>query len=127
MNKVLLIGRTTKDIDLRYTQSQKPVASFSLAVDRRGRDGGVDFFDCVAWNGTAEAMSNYVPKGSKIAVFGRLQTRSYENRDGINVRVVEVVAEDVEFIDTRRNGEATRSADPRPAQYVHPDDDELPL
>ena len=125
MNKIFLIGRTTKDVELRVTQTGKPVASFSLAVDRRTKQDGADFFDCVAWNGTAEAMDKYVRKGSKIAVTGRLQTRNYKNRDGVTIYKTEVVAEEVDFLDTRSAAEAT--PEPRPAEFAETDEEGLPF
>lgn len=100
MNTVMLIGRLTKDIEIRSTQTGKPVASFSLAVDRRGKDAGADFISCVAWNQTAEAMNRYLHKGSKIAVVGRLQTRTYDGRDGKRY-VTEVIVNEVDFLDTK--------------------------
>lgn len=116
MNKVVLIGRTTKEIDLRYTQSNKAVASFTLAVDRRGE--GADFISCVAWGNTAEVMSKYVRKGNKIGIHGHISTRSYD-KNGQKVYVTEVVADEVEFLEKReqKNG------------FVEMDDDdgELPF
>lgn len=100
MNKVVLIGRLTKDIEIRSTQTGKPVAAFSLAVDRRGKDAGADFINCVAWNQTAEAMNRYLHKGSKIAVVGRIQTRTYDGRDGKRY-VTEVIVNEVDFLDTK--------------------------
>lgn len=103
MNKTLLIGRTTKDPDIRYTQSEQPmtIARFSLAVDRRfKRDGdnqSTDFISCVAFGKTAEFIEKYVFKGTKIAVEGRIQTGSYTNNDGNKVYTTDVVVEQVEF------------------------------
>ena len=101
MNKVTLIGRLTKDIELRKTQSGKAVTSFSLAVDRRTKDEGADFISCVAWGTTAEAMNRFLNKGSKIAVAGRISVRKYE-KDGKKNYVTEVVADEVEFLDSKR-------------------------
>lgn len=100
MNKVVLIGRTTKDIELRYTKSNKAVATFTLAVDRRSKDDGADFISCVVWGNTAEAMHNYVKKGHKVGISGHIATRSYD-RDGQKVYVTEVVADEVEFLEKR--------------------------
>lgn len=102
MNKTLLIGRTTKDPDIRYTQSEQSmaIARFSLAVDRRfKRDGeqSADFISCVAFGKTAEFIEKYVFKGTKIAVEGRIQTGSYTNNDGNKVYTTDVVVEQVEF------------------------------
>ena len=87
LNHITIMGRLTRDPELRYTQSQTPVASFTLAVDRdfASRDGGerqTDFIDCVGWNQIAELISKYLHKGSQIAVTGRLQTRTFEDKDG---------------------------------------------
>lgn len=102
MNKTLLIGRTTKDLDIRYTQSEQPmtIARFNLAVDRRFKKEGeqsADFISCVAFGKTAEFIEKYVFKGTKIAVEGRIQTGSYTNNDGNKVYTTEVVVEQVEF------------------------------
>ena len=102
MNKTLLIGRTTKDPDIRYTQSEQPmtIARFNLAVDRRFKKEGeqsADFISCVAFGKTAEFIEKYVFKGTKIAVEGRIQTGSYTNKDGNKVYTTDVVVEQVEF------------------------------
>ena len=85
MNKVILIGRLTANPEMRYTQNEKPVASYSLAVDRQGE--GADFINCVAWNKNAEFASKYLTKGTKIAIEGRIQSRSYDDKDGKKVYV----------------------------------------
>ncbi len=87
LNHITIMGRLTRDPELRYTQSQTPVASFTLAVDRDfgGRDGGekqTDFIDCVAWRSTAEFVSKYFAKGSMAVVSGRLQIRDWTDREG---------------------------------------------
>ena len=102
MNKTLLIGRTTKDPDIRYTQNEQPmtIARFNLAVDRRFKKDGeqsADFISCVAFGKTAEFIEKYVFKGTKIAVEGRIQTGSYTNKDGNKVYTTDVVVEQVEF------------------------------
>lgn len=101
MNKVELIGRITKDLELRYTQSQKPVLSFSIAVNKRiNGENSADFINCVAWNTTAEFISKYFKKGQAIAVIGRLQNRSYEDDKGKHY-ITEVVVEETEFVGTK--------------------------
>ena len=97
LNHITIMGRLTRDPELRYTQSQTPVASFTLAVDRDfgGRDGGekqTDFIDCVAWRSTAEFVSKYFAKGSMAVVSGRLQIRDWTDREGGKRRSAEVVA-----------------------------------
>ncbi|MDQ0190933.1 single-stranded DNA-binding protein [Alicyclobacillus cycloheptanicus] len=103
LNRVILIGRLTQDPELRYTNSGTAVASFSLAVDRaRPNQAGereTDFINIVVWQKQAELCAQYLHKGRLAAVDGRLQIRSYENREGQKVRVAEVVAETVRFLD----------------------------
>lgn len=101
MNRVVLVGRLTKDAELRYTPSGVAVASFTLAVNRpfanQQGEREADFINVVAWRKTAENLANYTTKGSLVAVDGRLQTRSYE-KDGRRVYVTEVVADTVQFL-----------------------------
>ena len=111
MNKTLLIGRTTKDPDIRYTQSEQPmtIARFNLAVDRRFKKDGeqsADFISCVAFGKTAEFIEKYVFKGTKIAVEGRIQTGSYTNKDGNKVYTTDVVVEQVEFAGSKTDSES---------------------
>ena len=111
MNKTLLIGRTTKDPDIRYTQSEQPItiARFNLAVDRRFKKEGeqsADFISCVAFGKTAEFIEKYVFKGTKIAVEGRIQTGSYTNNDGNKVYTTDVVVEQVEFAGSKTDSES---------------------
>lgn len=111
MNKTLLIGRTTKDPDIRYTQSEQPmtIARFNLAVDRRFKKEGeqsADFISCVAFGKTAEFIEKYVFKGTKIAVEGRIQTGSYTNKDGNKVYTTDVVVEQVEFAGSKTDSES---------------------
>ncbi|MGI6511908.1 MAG: single-stranded DNA-binding protein [Catenisphaera adipataccumulans] len=104
VNRVVLIGRLTRDLELRRTQSGTSVLSFTLAVGRRSPQPGqpdADFINCVAWSKTAELMAQYLHKGSMCAVEGRIQTRNYENNQGQRVYVTEVVAESVQFLDSR--------------------------
>ena len=103
LNDVKLMGRFTRDPELRYTNSQKPVASFTLAVDRDGKDNGTDFIDCVAWNGTAEFVSKYFGKGKMAVVSGKLQIRDWTDKDGNKRRSAEVVVRDIYFGDSNRN------------------------
>lgn len=113
MNHFVGIGRLTRDPEVRYTQSGKACAKFTLAIDRR-RSGDdkqqVDFIQCVAWEKTAEVISQYCTKGKKIAVEGRIQTRSYDAKDGTKRYVTEVVVQSMEFCDSKCGG--TSSAAP---------------
>ncbi len=109
LNKVILMGRLTRDPELRHTQSDIPVASFSLAVDRgfSRRDDSqqnVDFINIVAWRGTAEFVSKWFSKGQLVAVSGRLQVRNYKDRDGNNRTACEVVADECFFAESKRDG-----------------------
>ena len=113
MNKVQLMGRLTRDPELRVTQtSGTPVLNVGLAVDRRfARDGQqtVDFFDLVVWGKSAEAFATHLRKGRQIAVSGRLQQRSYETQDGAKRHVVEVVVEDWYFCGSKPEGASSTS------------------
>ena len=108
LNHITIMGRLTRDPKLRYTQSQTPVASFTLAVDRDigSRDGGekqTDFIDCVAWRQTAEFVSKYFTKGRMAVVSGRLQIRDWTDREGGKRRSAELVVDNVYFGDSRRD------------------------
>jgi single-strand DNA-binding protein len=105
MNKVVLIGRLTKDPDLRYTSSNVPAASFTIAVNRPFQNqSGVreaDFINVVIWRKQAENVKKYITKGSLVAVEGRIQTRNYDDKDGKKVYVTEVVADNVQFLESK--------------------------
>ena len=114
LNHITIMGRLTRDPELRYTQSQTPVASFTLAVDRDfgGRDGGekqTDFIDCVAWRSTAEFVSKYFAKGSMAVVSGRLQIRDWTDREGGKRRSAEVVVDNMYFGESKRGNEGASS------------------
>ena len=101
MNQVSIIGRLGADVELRYTQSGKAVSRMSVAVNERyGDNERVYWFPVICWNGLAETVSNYLHKGSKTAIAGRLTTRSFENDDG-NKTVTEIVAHSVDFLDPK--------------------------
>ena len=109
MNKVILIGRLVKDPEMRYTQSGKGVCSFVLAVDRRFSKEGqqtADFIPIVAWNKLAEIVGDNLTKGRRISVEGRMQVRNYDAQDGTKRYVTEVIADEVEFLDSKRDGQA---------------------
>ena len=114
LNHITIMGRLTRDPELRMTQSQTQVASFTLAVDRDfvGRGDGerqTDFIDCVAWRQTAEFVSKYFTKGRMAVVSGRLQSRKWETREGEKRTSWEVVADNVYFGDSRRDGDSNES------------------
>lgn len=115
MNIVVLMGRLARDVELRYTPSGTPVAGFTVAVDRRPNAEGqreTDFIDVVAWQRLAEVCAEHLVKGQRVGVEGRLQVRSYEDRDGHRRRAVEVVAEDVRFLDKPRSKDEDQDAMP---------------
>lgn len=108
MNQVVLMGRLTRDPELRHTQTGTAVASFSLAVDRgyTSKDGGerqTDFIDIVAWRGTAEFVSKYFTKGQMAAVTGRLQIRDWTDKEGNKRKSAEVVAENIYFTESKKS------------------------
>lgn len=109
MNKVILMGRLTRDPEVRYTQgdNQMAIARYTLAVDRRfnrnGDENTADFISCVAFGKSGEFAERYLRKGTKIAVTGRIQTGSYTNKDGVRVYTTEVVVEDQEFAESKNS------------------------
>lgn len=108
MNRVVLVGRLTKDPELRYTPSGVAIATFTLAVNRtftnQQGEREADFINCVVWRKPAENVANFLKKGSLAGVDGRIQTRSYEGQDGKRVYVTEVLAESVQFLEPRNAG-----------------------
>ena len=110
MNKVILMGRLTRDPEVRYTQTNNTlVASFSLAVNRRfvrqGEERQADFINIVAWSKTGEFVSKYFKKGQQVAIVGRIQTRTWDDEQGQKHYVTEVVAEEAYFADSKRDGD----------------------
>lgn len=112
MNNVCLIGRLTKDVEERRTQNGTPVAMFTLAVDRKKREDGADFINCVVWDKAAETIAQYVHKGDRFGVVGRLSTRSYDGKDGKKVFVTEVVVSNFQFLESKRKSEEKPSVTP---------------
>ena len=112
LNVAIIMGRLTRDPELRRTNSGKPVASFTVAVDRdyaaEGQEKETDFIDCVAWNGTAEFVSKYFTKGSMIVVNGRLQLRNWTDKEGNKRRSAEILAGNVYFGESKKSQEGTR-------------------
>ena len=155
LNKVVLMGRLTRDPELKHTQSNTSVTSFTLAVDRsftrQGEERQTDFIDIVAWRSTAEFVTRYFRKGQLVAVSGRLQTRKWQDNQGNNRTAYEVVADEVFFAESRRENsggadsyqpsgpssfappapqEAPRAETPKPSTSAYDDfsdDDELPF
>ena len=122
LNKVTVMGRITKDIELRRTQSGKACANFSIACERDfSKDKETDFFDIVAWEKTAEFIEKYFSKGRMIVISGKLQTRSWQDKDGNKRKAVEVVAENVYFGDSKTEPQAagySPNGFTKPAEFV---------
>jgi single-strand DNA-binding protein len=119
MNKVILIGRLTRDPEIRYTTNgddQKAVARYTLAVDRFGKDKTADFIGCVTFGKSAEFAEKYLHKGTKIAIEGRIQTGSYEKQDGTKVYTTNVIVEKHEFVESKAasSGSASTAAETAP-------------
>lgn len=115
INRVVLVGRLTKDADLRYTSSGTAVASFTVAVNRQftnqSGEREADFINCVAWRKTAETLANFTRKGSLVGVEGRIQTRSYDNQQGQRVYVTEVVVDTFSMLESKSTNEQRQSHD----------------
>ena len=139
MNKVVLIGRLTRDPELRYTGNNTPVASFSLAVNRnysnQQGEREADFINIVVWRKQAENVKNYLTQGSQVAIDGRLQTRTYDDQNGQRRYITEVIADNVEFLSTKNSnadGAVDDGAKPKTKtetvnKFEPIDDDNLPF
>lgn len=138
MNKIMLLGRLTKDVETRYTQTNNSlVATFTLAVNRRfakeGEERQTDFINIVAWGKTGEFCSKYFKKGLQVALVGRLQTRSYEDNNGQKKYITEVIAEEVYFADSNNRQTTDSSILNSPVntqiedEGIFSSDDELPF
>ncbi|MBQ9019543.1 MAG: single-stranded DNA-binding protein [Bacilli bacterium] len=126
MNKVVLIGRLTRDPELRYTGSNTPVATFSLAVNRnftnQNGEREADFINIVVWRKQAENVKNFLTQGSQVAVEGRIQTRTYDGQDGQKRYITEVVADNVEFLGSKNssnnsNSGSSKNTEPTPYDF----------
>lgn len=110
LNKAILMGRLTRDPEIRYTQNNIPVVSFSIAVDRnysgQGAERQTDFIDIVAWRKTAEFVSNWFAKGQMIVVVGSIQSRRWQDKNGNNRTSIEVVADEVQFGESKKSRES---------------------
>lgn len=131
LNKAILMGRLCANPELRSTNNNTPVCTFTLAVDRRGKDDGVDFIDIVVWSKTAEFVSKYFTKGMQVAVAGRIQTRNWEDKQGNKRKSVEVVADEVHFAEGKKSGGNEQVGDPMAAlggfDSLPDDDGDLPF
>ena len=123
LNNVSLVGRLTKDVDLRYTPSNVAVATFTLAVNRTFKNENgereADFINCVMWRQQAEILANWAKKGALIGITGRIQTRSYDNQQGQRVYVTEVVAETFQLLESK--GQQGNQGQQKQAQQQAPD------
>lgn len=129
MNRVVLIGRLTKQPELRFTPGAgKAVATFTLAVNRRFKTDGqpeADFLPIVVWGKQAESAANYLTKGSQAAISGKIATRNYENKEGQRVYVTEIIADEVQFLDSKKGRQAnTLNAD---SELQPVDDGDIPF
>ena len=134
MNTVILMGRLTKDTELKATNSGLSVCRFTVAVDRYSKDGEdkTDFINCVAWRKTAELIDNYFSKGQRIALTGSIQTGSYTDKDGRTVYTTDVLVDKVEFCESKKNSDSvpapTRARKPKETEDIAPDiSEDLPF
>lgn len=138
MNKVILMGRLTRNPEVRHSQNangeQLAIARFTLAVDRRGKDAGADYISCVEFGKSAEFAEKYLKQGTKITASGRIQTGSYTNRDGVKIYTTEVIIEEQEFAQSKKAaGESqeaaqeTGGADADGFMQVETNNDDLPF
>ena len=120
MNKVFLIGNLTRDPELSETAGGVPVCHFSIAVNRNysSQEGErqTDYFNCTAWRNMAETIARYTKKGKKVAVVGSVQLRNYEDNQGVKRTAVDIIAQDVEFLSPRENGDSFDEMDDMPRQ-----------
>lgn len=127
MNTCSLVGRVTKDIELRKTQTCKSVVSFTLAVNRRGKDTGADFIPCVAWDKTAELLDMYVNKGERIGIEGSISTRNYTDNSGQKRYITEVLVHTVEFMQDRKEQPQEAPKQEETHSYIDDLTEELPF
>ena len=139
MNKVFLIGNLTRDPELSETPSGVAVCHFSIAVNRNYSSGDgerqTDFFNCVAWRGLGETIARYTKKGKKVSIVGTIQTRTYENNQGVKVSAIDIVAQEVEFLSPKDGGDrfddvppaSTGGARRKPTLQPMDDDSDIPF
>lgn len=142
INNVTLVGRLTKDVELKYTPANQAVAQFTLAVNRTFKNANgereSDFINCVIWRKSAENFANFVKKGALIGIIGRIQTRNYENQQGQRVYITEVIAENFQMLESRNQQQGQQQGQVTQQQAKQPDpfsggtpmslnDDDLPF
>ena len=129
LNRVVLVGRLTKDPDIRYTQSNVPVVSFTIAVNRQFTTSATgeketDFIPIIVWRKQAENVKNFIHKGSLVAIDGRIQTRTYDDQNGVRKYVTEVVADNVAFLEPKgTQGDAPVANEPQQQNQQNDEDD----
>lgn len=130
INRVVLVGRLTRDPELRRTGNGTAVTSFTLAIDNRLKDANgqytTSFIPCVVWNQQAENCVRFVKKGSLVGIEGRLNQRTYQNKEGNNVQVIEVMCDSVQYLDPKKQEESSQEA-PKQTAKNNVDDDSLPF
>ena len=131
MNKFLCICRLTKDVELNTTNNGTAVAKFSIAVDRKFKDQDgnkqTDFFNCVAWKSLAETLGKFCKKGSKIFLSGEVQNRSYEDSSGTKKYITEIIANEVEFLDSKKDSNDNEEKQSTTIKIEPVDDSDLPF
>jgi single-strand DNA-binding protein len=137
LNRAILVGRLTRDPEMRYTSDGTATVSFSLAVNRQFKnkqgEREADFINCVIWRKAAETFCNYTHKGSQVAIDGRIQTRNYENSEGTRVYVTEIVVENFSFLDSGNGSEGKNKASSKSGPFagngesIDISDDDLPF
>lgn len=133
MNKCILMGRLTKDPEVRYTNGENvtAIARFSIAVDRRFKNNNgeyeTDFFNCTAFGKQGEFAEKYLKKGTKVVLSGRIQNDSYTNRDGQKVTAVQIITEEIEFAESKKNEQPTEQQKEEWANIDNLDSEELPF
>lgn len=142
INNVTLVGRLTKDVELKYTPANQAVAQFTLAVNRTFKNANgereADFINCVIWRQSAENFANFVKKGALVGITGRIQTRNYENAQGQRVYITEVIAENFQMLESRNQQQGQQQGQVTQQQAKQPDpfsggtpmslnDDDLPF
>ena len=124
MNKVCLMGRLTRDPEVRYSQGERSmaIARYTLAVDRRGRkvenEQNADFINCVAFDKAGEFAEKYLRQGMRVLISGRIQTGSYTNKDGVKVYTTDIVVEDQEFTDSKGGSDSHKQSRPEPSSSI---------
>ena len=125
INNVTLVGRLTKDVELKYTPANQAVAQFTLAVNRTFKNANgereSDFINCVIWRKSAENFANFVKKGALIGITGRIQTRNYENQQGQRVYITEVIAENFQMLESRNQQQGQQQGQVTQQQSKQPD------